>query len=279
MADADFRRKLLAGFLDTDGSVKKKNCIRFYTISPQLARDMQHLVGSLGGSSRIRIERKRNPKWQDIFNLTITFENFTIPMKVARKLDRVRTHRRNYSHCTISVKKSIQSMVYGFLLDSNSQWYVTDNWLVTHNCPKYDDEKLCSRWFPRGYEKKKDINIKRLTQENYNYRTKLRIEVAKELLNNPVYCTLKKKSEMTVFVRNMAPRFTNRVLTEKEIEEIVTITKMAQKEGDLLNEMERAVPPLVDLETGKPLGEGNDEAVEVDANGTDDGEETTQDDD
>ena len=126
---------------------------------------------------------------------------------------------------------------------------------------------------------KKDINIKRLTQENYNYRTKLRIEVAKELLNNPVYCTLKKKSEMTVFVRNMAPRFTNRVLTEKEIEEIVTITKMAQKEGDLLNEMERAVPPLVDLETGKPLGEGNDEAVEVDANGTDDGEETTQDDD
>jgi len=145
-------------------------------------------------------------------------------------------------------------------------------------CPRYNDGS-CDRWFPFLYEKKKDVNIKRITQENYNFRAKLRITVAEALLNNPVYNTLKKKAEMTVFVRNMAPRFTNRVLTEKEIEEIVTITKMAQKDASLLEEMEKAQPIPVDLETGKPLGEGNDETDEADANGTDDGEETTQDDD
>lgn len=414
-ADATYRRELLAGLLDTDGTVDSHGGVDYSTKSSQLAQDVKALVFSLGGFAAIREDWKNCQSFKEkrqYFRVSLNFREWKIPMLCKRKTERLGDNRQNLSNIGIYCESlATWEQVYGFEISGESRWFVTDNWMVTHNswamvalcvvisrysgvpfgldnilsnqsqylnqfktgkpnelflvdefevsdsfgmgataefyqqtdtmriaakrilhrinlvgeetsigtnadytlatvgidyenfatkllvyriergteipigyiiipvapilcqdilehktygclgCPKYDTDE-CQRWFPKGYEKRKDINIKRLTQENYNFRTRLRVEIARDLLNNPVYCTLKKKAEMTVFVRNMAPRFTNRVLTEKEIEEIVTITKMAQKEGDLLNEMEKAVPPLVDLETGKPMGESDEDDAE-----------------
>jgi len=133
-------------------------------------------------------------------------------------------------------------------------------------CPKYDTDE-CRRDFPKNYEKEKDENIKRITQQNFNWRARLRIEIAEELSKNAQFAGLKKK-ERIIYARNLVPRYTNRVLTEKELEEIVVIAGMASENPELLLEIKGAQPKLVSLDDDDA---GDDSAVGEDDGGDESG--------
>jgi len=139
LSSINYRLKLLAGLIDTDGYVMKNkdNCIIYTTKSKQLAEDIKNLVFSLGGNSNIREISKRcqNNFIGDYFNVKISFENpKIIPLKNEfKKLRLGNKMKHNPCHVAIESVKTKPQQVYGFGLTGNSKWYVTDNWMVTHN--------------------------------------------------------------------------------------------------------------------------------------------------
>jgi hypothetical protein len=122
-------------------------------------------------------------------------------------------------------------------------------------CPFYDTDE-CQREFPKGYEKKKDANIKRVTEENFNWRSKMRIDVAEKLAKNEHFTSLKKGDQL-IYARNLAPSFTNRTLTEKELDEVCRIARMIARQPEIVNEMKAGQVSKIPL--------GNEETSEDEA--------------
>jgi hypothetical protein len=139
LAKKEFRIELLAGLIDTDGYIQKKNCIIYTTKSKQLAEDIKNLVFSLGGYSSIRTTTKWIKKLGfkgNYFDVTISFpDNSFLPLRVKRKKERL---NGKFAHdprriCVKAIKREKGDWVYGFSITGESKWYITDNWLVTHN--------------------------------------------------------------------------------------------------------------------------------------------------
>jgi len=135
----NYRLQMLAGLLDTDGSRSNNNAYEYATTSPQLAEDVKFIVHSLGGYAKITLRQTSYNKGNTTFpsyRLYISL-NREIPLALKRKkclfLERKRT---NVTHQGFTIEPAKPQMVYGFTLDSPSQWYITDNYLVTHNCGK-----------------------------------------------------------------------------------------------------------------------------------------------
>ena len=133
--------KLLAGIIDSDGYVMKKgdNHIEITTQSKVFGKDINNLVHSLGGYSKIREVKKKLPN-KDIYNkyftVSVSFENpKIIPLKIKRKRERLgKTMKHNPRHIAIRCIKTEPQQVYGIELENSpSKWYVTDNYMITHN--------------------------------------------------------------------------------------------------------------------------------------------------
>jgi len=134
----NYRLKLLAGLIDTDGFISKNNQTVITTKSPQLAKDIQKLVFSLGGYSTISKIYKNCQSFKEkrkYYNVAVQFKNpKKIPLQLKRKLDRLRVRKINPTMIAIkSVKRKKGEMVYGFSLTGKSKWYITNNHMVTHN--------------------------------------------------------------------------------------------------------------------------------------------------
>ena len=134
----DFRFKLLAGLIDTDGFISKANQITICTKSKKLATNIKDLIFSLGGYSLIRKIYKNCQSFKEkrlYYDVSVQFENpFLIPLQLKRKRERLRKRKVNPRHIAIESKKRIKgSMVYGFGITGDSKHYVTDNFMVTHN--------------------------------------------------------------------------------------------------------------------------------------------------
>jgi hypothetical protein len=125
---------LLAGLIDTDGT----NC-EFGSISQQLAADFAYLIHSVGGWARLKHEIKSfNGKQFDFYRVHYAVGEIAIPTQVKHKTRKVRDMKwKNHRHRQIVVEPTnTKATVFGFTIDSETHWYVTDNWLVTHNCGK-----------------------------------------------------------------------------------------------------------------------------------------------
>jgi hypothetical protein len=136
-ASKEFRLKLLAGLIDTDGYVSKDNSISITTKSKQLAEDIKNLVHSLGGASnisKIHKEIKSIRFTGTYFNVRVALSNATIlPLKVLKKKERISKSNYNRTHVYIRAIKSSSSQVYGIEITGKSKLHITDNWMVTHN--------------------------------------------------------------------------------------------------------------------------------------------------
>jgi len=154
LSSIDYRKDLLAGLIDTDGFVQKKTGAIYYTTkSKQLSEDIKDLVFSLGGYSNIRNVKKKSQNGTEgnYFELSIQFQNYDIPLRLNRKKERLFNKRYSPRNVAIECIKTKPQQVYGIEIEGDSKWYITNNWMVTHNS-KYLDllkkfigkENVCS---------------------------------------------------------------------------------------------------------------------------------------
>lgn len=146
----EFRRKLLAGLLDSDGSCEKTS-ISYTTNSIYLARDIQEIVTTCGGfSSQIRQRTKTctNSKTRaktTCFQQTISFNNYNIPILIERKkkalsnlskYTKKTASKRNINKKVFGLIPVVPEKVYGFGISGNSKQYITTRGIITHNTGK-----------------------------------------------------------------------------------------------------------------------------------------------
>ncbi len=133
-ASLSFRLELLAGLIDTDGTDRE-----FSSASCELAEDFAYLVRSVGGiaSVRARITHCNGKPFQS-WRVQFSFAELRPNIRLERKRQPERDMKwKNPRNCHASIElTSSRETVYGFTLDSDSSWYVTDDWIVTHNSGK-----------------------------------------------------------------------------------------------------------------------------------------------
>jgi len=140
VSDAEYRKKLLAGLIDTDGHYKNGG-YEFTQKSKQLVENIRDLVYSLGGRCSEIKKVKKGIKGINFmgtyYYISFYIGNLKLPLQLKRKERDIPTIYLDSNRVAIdSIKTNKKEMVYGFTIDSPSQWYVTNNWMVTHNSGK-----------------------------------------------------------------------------------------------------------------------------------------------
>ena len=139
LSDIDYRKKLLSGLIDTDGYLSRENSYSICTKSKRLSEDIYSLVRSLGGRGRIRKIKKGIKKLNfvgEYYNVSFYLGGINLEIKTKRKKRDNNFFYLSSNRVSINLKKIKPSEVYGFELDSESSWYITEDYVVTHNSGK-----------------------------------------------------------------------------------------------------------------------------------------------
>ena len=126
------RIALLQGLIDSDGHVRPVDAnIEYTSSSPQLAKDVQQLIWSLGGTAKIR---PKETKRHTSYRMSVILPNDILPCCLERKLEHRQT-RKKYPP-----SRSITKIEYVGLKEtqciavaSPDHLYVTDDFILTHN--------------------------------------------------------------------------------------------------------------------------------------------------
>lgn len=128
------RAELLAGLLDTDGSLMH-GCYDFISKSRRLAEDVAFLARSLGLAAYIRSCEKgcQSGFTGTYYRVTVSGEVSAIPVRVVRKKAPARQQKKNVLRTGFSVKATGEvKSYYGFTLDGDGR-YLLNDFTVTHN--------------------------------------------------------------------------------------------------------------------------------------------------
>lgn len=115
---AKTRLELLQRLIDTDGTVDKYGHIAYYTVSEQLAADVQWIVRSLGG--RCSITTKHPQIGDRRFCCAIDIDGFRRGKGTLRHI---------LKHCEYVGKKKCRCI----MVSGDDHLYITDDFIVTHN--------------------------------------------------------------------------------------------------------------------------------------------------
>jgi replicative DNA helicase len=127
------RLELLAGLIDTDGTFEE-----YSSTSIDLANDFRRLVMSVGGRATVK-ERYTscNGKSFKSYRVHYSLAEHMPPVVLDRKANEKRNIEwKNPRNTSFEVEFDGKETVYGFSLDGDSQWYITDDYIVTHNTGK-----------------------------------------------------------------------------------------------------------------------------------------------
>ena len=127
------RLELLAGLIDTDGTAAE-----YSSVSLQLAEDFKELIFSVGGYATLR-ERYTTCNGEKFKSYRVLYSigEHVIPTTLGYKRNKARDFKwKDHRNHNLEVTKEGVETVYGFTLKGGSQWYITDNWIVTHNTGK-----------------------------------------------------------------------------------------------------------------------------------------------
>ncbi len=142
-ADVKSRLELMQGLIDTDGHIDKFGHIQFYTVSPQLAKDVQWLVRSLGGRCSIIVKKtsfvydgiKKQDRDCYVLNINTPINHQIVGLN--RKRERL---LKGYRNGRTQMRRVIKSIEYVgkkqcrcILVSNPDHLYVTDDFIVTHN--------------------------------------------------------------------------------------------------------------------------------------------------
>jgi len=138
------RRTLLAGLLDTDGTVNRKGAVEFTTTIPRLAQEVCELASSLGFRPSLRSGRSKyngkdcGPKWT--LSFTTDEQVFRLGRKVTAHRERLRYYNpeRNRFRYVVEVREVPSRSVRCIQVESPSHLYLAGKSLIpTHNSLAY----------------------------------------------------------------------------------------------------------------------------------------------
>jgi superfamily II DNA or RNA helicase/intein/homing endonuclease len=138
------RLQLLAGLIDTDGSLSRGLTFDYISKSKLLSEDVQYIARSVGLCANIRPCEKRdqNGRGGTYYRVTITGDVNIVPVKIKRKKGLPRRQKKNPFKTGFSIEKIGVGNFYGFELDGN-HLYLTSDFIVHHNTGK----SLCQASF------------------------------------------------------------------------------------------------------------------------------------
>jgi phage terminase large subunit-like protein len=125
------RKRLLAGLLDTDGTVTDCGTVSYSTISPALARDVQELGRSLGMRvSCSEIQKKGNRFLQYRLTFTGSFNPFSLPRKAVKWKHSFRWFG---FIALVDITEIPEEPSQCIMLDDPAHEFVTTGYIPTHN--------------------------------------------------------------------------------------------------------------------------------------------------
>lgn len=142
LSDFTYRKRLLAGLIDTDGYYNSKSGSYEYTSkSKQLAEDISWLVSSLGGRANPIKEVTKRIRSLNFSGRYYRFSFYLgaieLPILLTRKFrNDYGVFYKSPNRKSVDVVPIGAGEVFGFELDTESHWYITDNWYVTRNTGK-----------------------------------------------------------------------------------------------------------------------------------------------
>ena len=140
-ASASQRRDVLAGLMDTDGSIATDNSMSFEVTSERLVDDVAWIVRSLGGVAtrkKTKASSYRNKLTQELvrcrpcYRLTVTLP--FAPFRLTRKIDRWNKPQDRYLTRYIDrIESEGEAECMCIEVDHPSRCYLTNDFIVTHN--------------------------------------------------------------------------------------------------------------------------------------------------
>lgn len=213
-SDLNYRRKLLAGLLDSDGSQSSIGQYDYITKSKQLAEDIFFLVHSVGGRTSISKCIKGIKKYDfkgTYYRLYIIIRNLNMPMKKHIEKKNNKTRGTMPNRYTIKSIRTKGTRVYGFTLDSPSSWYLNENMIILKNTGKSLLALTCMILFGRPMNLNNNVTYLPSGEEIVDKFNKLSFncllidEAAKDLRS----INWQKKSQQSVTTKAQTDRFKN----------------------------------------------------------------------
>ena len=131
--DRETRLQLLAGILDTDGSLDEGSVFDFTGTQQEFVKDVETLARSLGFRvNAVEREVTGFGLTKTARRLTISGNTHLIPTRVERKKARVRAQKKDPLRTSFTVEKVEDSPYVGVMLDGNGR-YLLGDCTVTHN--------------------------------------------------------------------------------------------------------------------------------------------------
>lgn len=134
----DVRMQVLAGIVDTDGSLDN-NCYEISQVNERLMDDIIYLARSLGFSAYKKIKvgsclLKNGEKFTGTYYRTIISGEgiHEIPVKITRKKAQPRKQKKDVLVTGFKINKISKGDYYGFTVDKNHR-YLLGDFTVTHN--------------------------------------------------------------------------------------------------------------------------------------------------
>jgi superfamily II DNA or RNA helicase len=130
------RLQILAGLLDTDGSLSRNN-YDYISKSPTLAHDLTYIARSVGLAAYVKKCTKtcQNNFSGEYYRVSISGDCSIIPCRIPRKKASLRHQKKNVLRTGFSVKHIGLGKYYGFVLTNDGR-YLLDDFTVTHNSGK-----------------------------------------------------------------------------------------------------------------------------------------------
>jgi hypothetical protein len=138
-ASVENRLHLLQGLMDTDGSASG-GVASFHTCSEKLAKDVQFIVQSLGGTASINIKPDHRG-FRDMYVLHISLPGMNV-FALTRKTEQLRVRKHPNDKTIINIQYIRDDFVKCITVDNSDGLYLTDNCIVTHNSAHYARPEL-----------------------------------------------------------------------------------------------------------------------------------------
>lgn len=126
------RLELIQGLMDTDGTVEKTGSCTFCTTSPELAKQVQQLVWSLGGKSSLRT-KKTAGRLSYIVGVSLEDRSDAFQMTRKKALAGPRTTHTNHRLTIVGVEEAGVVECQCISVSHPDKLYITDDYVVTHN--------------------------------------------------------------------------------------------------------------------------------------------------